>query len=84
MNVLNVLQAAERSIAKATDASHIVWSRAVSGCESKGLRPTRRPQIAQNLPKSQKYKKYQTYFFKNMFLLFWEPRDYQNLLGHVI
>ena len=35
--------AAERSIAKATDASHIVVRRPVSGCEFKGLRPTRRP-----------------------------------------
>ena len=38
------LPAAERSIAKATDASHIVVRRPVSGCEFKGISPTRRPQ----------------------------------------
>ena len=40
---LFVLEAFERPIAKATDASHIVVRRPVSGCEFEGLRPTRRP-----------------------------------------
>ena len=40
-----VLEAFERPIAKATDASHIVVRRPVSGCEFKGNRLFRRPQF---------------------------------------
>ena len=41
----------------------------------KGLRPTRRPQNTKNIKK---------YFLQNLILIVLEPRDYQNLLGHVI